>query len=122
MLVVKLHEIERVIDHYEPDMYRILDDNVVDMIYGTRQWIGSKEMFDKYVYKFLNVDIYHWSTKLTSWSWNKLYSDRKKGYGYRRKKIKKNLIRMYSKSNVILMRVISSLNVINKSVKKMKNI
>ena len=28
----------------------------------------------------------HYSTKLTSWSWCKLYSDRKKGYGYRKKR------------------------------------
>jgi hypothetical protein len=41
-------------------------------------------MFDKYIYEFLNF-VYHWSTKLTSWSWCKLYSDRKKGYGYRKK-------------------------------------
>ena len=26
------------------------------------------------------------STKLTSWSWCKLYSDRRKGYGYKRKR------------------------------------
>ena len=41
-------------------------------------------MFDKYIYSILNF-VYHWSTKLTSWSWCKLYSDRKKGYGYRKK-------------------------------------
>ena len=41
-------------------------------------------MFDKYIYNILNF-VYHWSTKLTSWSWCKLYSDRKKGYGYRKK-------------------------------------
>ena len=28
--------------------------------------------------------IYHYSTKLSSWSWQKLYSDRKKGYGYKK--------------------------------------
>ena len=26
--------------------------------------------------------IYHYSTALTSWSWQKLYGDRKKGAGY----------------------------------------
>jgi len=41
-------------------------------------------MFDKYIYEFLNW-VYGVSTKLTSWSWCKLYSDRKKGYGYRKK-------------------------------------
>jgi len=43
-----------------------------------------KKMFDKYIYNFLYF-VNHWSTKLTSWSWCKLYSDRKKGYGYRKK-------------------------------------
>ena len=41
-------------------------------------------MFDKIIYEFL-----YWingvSTKMTSWSWCKLYSDRRKGYGYKRK-------------------------------------
>ena len=41
-------------------------------------------MFDKIIYEFL-----YWinsvSTKLTSWSWCKLYSNRKTGYGYKRK-------------------------------------
>ncbi len=41
-------------------------------------------MFDKYIYNFL-MFVNHWSTKITSWSWNKLYSDRKKGYGNRRR-------------------------------------
>ena len=27
--------------------------------------------------------IYHYSTKLSSWSWRKLYSDRKTGLGYK---------------------------------------
>ena len=27
--------------------------------------------------------IYHYSTYLSSWSWTKLYGDRKTGYGYR---------------------------------------
>jgi len=42
-------------------------------------------MFDKIIYEFL-----YWindvSTKITSWSWCKLYSDRRKGYGYRKKR------------------------------------
>ena len=45
---------------------------------------GQKKMFDKYIYKFL-MFVNHWSTKLTSWSWNMLYSDRKKGYGNKRR-------------------------------------
>jgi hypothetical protein len=28
--------------------------------------------------KYLIEKIYHWSTKLTSWSWTKLYGKRKK--------------------------------------------
>jgi hypothetical protein len=54
-------------------------------------------MFDKFIYEFLNW-IYGVSTKLTSWSWCKLYSDRKKGYGYR-KKINK-IFRVKSKDDV----------------------
>ena len=51
-------------------------------------------MFDKYIYKFLMI-VNHWSTRITSWSWCKLYSDREKGYGNRRRQkdkedIKKN--------------------------------
>ena len=34
-------------------------------------------MFDKYIYNFL-MWVNHWSTKITSWSWCMLYSDRKK--------------------------------------------
>ena len=41
-------------------------------------------MLDKYIYNFLYF-VNHVSTKLTSWSWCKLYSDRRKGYGYRKK-------------------------------------
>jgi len=41
-------------------------------------------MFDRIIYEFL-----YWingvSTKITSWSWCMLYSDRKKGYGNRRR-------------------------------------
>ena len=32
----------------------------------------------RYILEF----IYHYSTALTSWSWKKLYGDRKKGAGY----------------------------------------
>ena len=28
--------------------------------------------------------IYHVSTAMTSWSWQKLYGNRKKGYGYKK--------------------------------------
>ena len=38
-------------------------------------------MFDKIIYESLNW-IYGVSTKITSWSWCKLY--RKKGYGYKK--------------------------------------
>jgi len=34
--------------------------------------------------KYLLEKIYHYSTILTSWSWQKLYKDRKKGYGYKK--------------------------------------
>jgi len=30
--------------------------------------------------------IYHYSTYLSSWSWQKLYGDRERGYGYRKKR------------------------------------
>ena len=30
------------------------------------------------------MTINHYSTALTSWSWLKLYGDRKKGYGYKK--------------------------------------
>ena len=43
-----------------------------------------KKMLDKYIYNFL-MWVNHYSTKLTSWSWCMLYSDRKKGYGNRRR-------------------------------------
>ena len=43
-------------------------------------------MFDKYIYNFLMLDKPLWSTKITSsWSWCMLYSDRKKGYGNKKK-------------------------------------
>ena len=41
-------------------------------------------MFDKYIYNFLYF-VNHVSTKIVSWSWCKLYSDRRKGYGNRRR-------------------------------------
>ena len=41
-VVVKLHDIEKVIDHYEPNI-QSLDDNVVDMQWY-KQWIGSKNV------------------------------------------------------------------------------
>ena len=37
--------------------------------------------------KYILKKIYHYSTALTSWSWQKLYGDRKTGYGYKRDKI-----------------------------------
>ena len=37
--------------------------------------------------KGLNPEVFfdYWSTKLTSWSWTLLYSDRRRGYGNRRR-------------------------------------
>ena len=35
--------------------------------------------------KYILEKIYHYSTALTSWSWLKLYGNREKGYGYRKK-------------------------------------
>ena len=35
--------------------------------------------------KYLVTLVYHWSTKLTSWSWNKLYKNKEEGYGYEKK-------------------------------------
>jgi len=37
------------------------------------------------VFKYILEKIYHYSTYLSSWSWQKLYGDRKNGYGYRKK-------------------------------------
>jgi hypothetical protein len=34
--------------------------------------------------KYLVTLIYHWSTKLTSWSWTKLYGNRTTGLGYKK--------------------------------------
>ncbi len=33
--------------------------------------------------KFLEF-VYHWSSKLNVWSWQKLYGSKEKGYGYRK--------------------------------------
>ena len=41
-------------------------------------------MIDLFVYKCLEK-INDISTKLTSWSWTKLWADREKGYGNRRR-------------------------------------
>ena len=49
-------------------------------------YLKGIKMFDKIIYKSLDW-IYGVSTKITSWSWGKLYSDRKKGYGYKKRKI-----------------------------------
>ena len=55
------------------------------MLYIQKTGKGEQqEMFDKYIYNFL-MFVNHWSTKLTSWSWCMLYSDRKKGYGNKRR-------------------------------------
>ena len=37
--------------------------------------------------KYILKIIYHYSTALTSWSWQKLYGNRKTGYGFKRDKI-----------------------------------
>ena len=44
----------------------------------------GKTMIDFFVYKCLEK-INDISTKLTSWSWKKLWADRKKGYGYKKR-------------------------------------
>jgi hypothetical protein len=41
------------------------------------------------IYSRILKIIYHISTALTSWSWHKLYGDRKKGYGYKKEKFNK---------------------------------
>ena len=46
---------------------------------------GGLNMFDKYIYNFL-MFVNHWSTYLTSWSWIKLYKNRKEGYAYKKRK------------------------------------
>jgi len=39
---------------------------------------------DKKMIKFLLEKIYHYSSALNVWSWQKLYGDKKKGWGYRK--------------------------------------
>jgi hypothetical protein len=34
--------------------------------------------------KHIILFVYHYSTKLSSWSWQKLYSNRKTGLGYKK--------------------------------------
>ena len=34
--------------------------------------------------KYIVLFIYNWSTRLTSWSWTKLYGDRETGLGYKK--------------------------------------
>jgi len=51
-------------------------------------------MFDKIIYTMLER-INHYSTAMTAWSWQKLWSNKKDGYGYKgrqdnRKNFKKN--------------------------------
>ena len=45
-------------------------------------------MIDKIIYLILEK-INHWSTKITSWSWQKLWSNKKDGYGYKKRKIRR---------------------------------
>jgi len=40
------------------------------------------------VFKYILEKIYHYSTALSSWSWQKLYGNRKDGYGYKKSKNK----------------------------------
>jgi len=35
--------------------------------------------------RYIVEKIYHYSTKLTSWSWQKLYGNKKTGLGYKTK-------------------------------------
>jgi hypothetical protein len=44
------------------------------------EWIATKLAGKRF--KYLLEKIYHYSTYLSSWSWQKLYSNREKGYGY----------------------------------------
>jgi len=37
--------------------------------------------------KYILEIIYHYSTSLSSWSWQKLYGNRKTGYGYKKRKM-----------------------------------
>jgi len=39
----------------------------------------------KEILKYILMRIYHYSTYLTAWSWQKLYGNRKTGYGYKKR-------------------------------------
>jgi len=41
---------------------------------------------DEKMIKYILMRIYHHSTMLSSWSWQKLYGDRENGYGYKKRK------------------------------------
>ena len=45
-------------------------------------------MIDFFVYKCLEK-INDVSTKITSWSWQKLWSNKKDGYGYKKRKVRR---------------------------------
>jgi hypothetical protein len=47
-------------------------------------FILSVKLFKNMCLKNIVLFIYHYSTKLSSWSWQKLYSNRKSGLGYKR--------------------------------------
>ena len=47
--------------------------------------VWERKMIDRIVYKILER-INHYSTALTSWSWQKLWSNKKEGYGYKKRK------------------------------------
>ena len=49
-------------------------------------FILSVKLFKNMCLKNIVLFIYHWSTKLNSWSWQKLYSNRKTGLGYKEMK------------------------------------
>ena len=42
--------------------------------------------------------IYHYSGSINSWSWSKLYKNRKDGYGYEDKKLGNKLIKALKKN------------------------
>ena len=45
-------------------------------------------MFDRIIYTMLER-INHYATAITSWSWQKLWSNKKDGYGYRNKRTRR---------------------------------
>ena len=45
-------------------------------------------MIDKIIYLILEK-INNYSTALTSWSWQKLWSNKKDGYGYKKRKVRR---------------------------------